>query len=55
MYGSWSLNGMDLLKEQSDASLQKRSILYRQHAEGFGRYSKKDKAKFYRYSQGSML
>jgi len=24
-------------------------------AEGFGRYSKKDKVKFYRYSQGSML
>ncbi|MFA4852585.1 MAG: four helix bundle protein [Bacteroidales bacterium] len=24
-------------------------------AEGFGRYNKKDKVKFYRYSQGSML
>ena len=24
-------------------------------AEGFGRYNKKDKIKFYRYSQGSML
>jgi four helix bundle protein len=24
-------------------------------AEGFGRYTKKDKIKFYRYSQGSML